>query len=78
MNSVPVVMISLGRNARRFSGARINRHPNRARFAEKSIVDLAADFGETFEFGTAGFADPCVQNDFIAETGRNFIVDLVP
>jgi hypothetical protein len=44
---------------------------------EKLVVALAPDFGEAFERKPGGFADPCAKHDFVIESGRRFVVNLV-
>jgi hypothetical protein len=59
------------------AGLSIDGTPERARLRQELAITLAPDFGEALERDPGGFADPCAKHDFVAQSGRHLVVDLV-
>ena len=59
-------------------GFGINRDPQGPRLGEKLAIVLAKNLDETLEGKTRGLADPGAENNFVAQTGGRFVIDLVP
>jgi len=77
-NSNRKLLAHLQRHALWPAGLRINRTPERPSFRKQLAIASSQNFGEAFERKPGCFAHPGAQHDVIVQTGRCFVIDLVP